>query len=101
MTPVSSPLLATGSLTASHGTDREKLAAAARQFEAIFLRQMLAAARKADFGGEKLLGGQGLVTQTQRPLDAVGQFAPQAGVTGGIGCRAVAQPAQHPARPVQ
>ena len=62
MTPVSSPLLATGSLAASHGSDREKLAGVAKQFEAIFLRQMLAAARKADFGGEKLLGGQGLDT---------------------------------------
>ena len=29
MTPVSAPLLATGSLTASHGTDRERLASAA------------------------------------------------------------------------
>jgi peptidoglycan hydrolase FlgJ len=61
MTAVSSPMLATGSLSASHGTDREKLAGAAKQFEAIFLRQMLAAARKTSFGGE-LLGGQGLDT---------------------------------------
>ena len=50
MTPVSAPMLATGSLAQNHGTDRDKLAAAARQFEAIFVRQMLAQARKADFG---------------------------------------------------
>ncbi len=61
MSALSDPLLATGSLTASHGTDRAQLAGAARQFEAIFVRQMLAAARKTDFGGDAL-GGQGLDT---------------------------------------
>ena len=61
MSPLSSPLLPTGGLTASHGTDRTQLATAAKQFEAIFLRQMLAAARKADFGGGAI-GGQGLDT---------------------------------------
>ena len=61
MTPVSSPMLATGSLVQTHGTDREKLAAVAKQFEGIFVRQMLAAARKADFG-DPLLGGQALDT---------------------------------------
>ena len=61
MTPVSAPLLATGSLNASHGTDREKLAGAAKAFEAIFVRQMLAAARQAGFG-DSLVGGQGLDT---------------------------------------
>lgn len=59
MNPVSAPMLAAGSLSQSHGSDRERLAEAARQFEAIFLRQMLAAARKADFGAP-LLGGQAL-----------------------------------------
>lgn len=61
MSPLSSPMLPNGSLTASHGTDRAQLATAAKQFEAIFLRQMLAAARKADFGGGAI-GGQGLDT---------------------------------------
>lgn len=61
MTPVSSPMLAAGSLRQSHGSDRERLAGAARQFEAIFLRQMLSQARKADFGAP-LLGGQALET---------------------------------------
>ena len=55
MTPVSSPLLATGSLTASHGTDRAQLAGAAKQFEAIFLRQMIGAMRSAT-DGDTLLG---------------------------------------------
>lgn len=61
MNPVSSPLLAQGSLVQSHGTQRDQLAAAARQFEAIFLRQMLASARKADFG-DPLSGRQGIDT---------------------------------------
>ena len=54
MTAPAAPLLATGSLRASHGTDRAQLAAAAKQFEAIFVRQMLAAARKTHFGGDAL-----------------------------------------------
>ena len=61
MSPLHAPLLAGSSLSASHGTDRAQLAAAAKQFEAIFVRQMLAAARKTDFGGN-VLGGQGLDT---------------------------------------
>ena len=61
MNPVSTPLPATGNLAHSRATDREKLAGAARQFEAIFLRQMLSAARKVDFGAP-LLGGQALDT---------------------------------------
>lgn len=48
---VSSPLLATGSLPQSQGNGRERLAQAARQFEAIFVRQVLAEARKSHFGG--------------------------------------------------
>ncbi|HCF24485.1 MULTISPECIES: rod-binding protein [unclassified Novosphingobium] len=86
MNPVSAPLLATGSLTASHGSDREKLAAAAKQFEAIFLRQMLAAARKADFGGEKLFGGQGL--DTFRTMQDE-HFADLASNTGAFGLAAM------------
>ncbi len=34
------------------GNERAKLAAVARQFEAIFVRQMLAAARATSFGGD-------------------------------------------------
>ena len=61
MSALSAPLLATGSLRASHGTDRAQLAAAAKQFEAIFVRQMLAAARKTHFGDDAM-GGQGMDT---------------------------------------
>ena len=66
MTPVASPLNAAGTLPQSHGTDRERLAYAARQFEAIFLRQVLAAARKSQFGGD--LMGEG------NPESAIGTF---------------------------
>jgi len=81
MTPLSTPLLATGSLSASHGTDRAQLAHAAKQFEAIFVRQMLAAARKTDFGGD-MLGGEGL--QTFRAMQDE-HFADIASDTGAFG----------------
>lgn len=54
---------------------REQLATAARQFEAIFVRQMLSAARKTDFGGEKLFDSQAMGTfrqmQDERVADTV------------------------------
>ncbi len=46
---------------APQSAERQKLAQAAKQFEAIFVRQMLSSARKADFGGD-FLGGQGMDT---------------------------------------
>lgn len=81
MTQVSSPLLATGSLVASHGTDREKLAKVAQQFEALFLRQMLGAARKASFGGD-LLGGQALDTFRTMQDEHFADIAAQRGTLG-------------------
>lgn len=81
MTPISSPMLTSGSLTASHGTDRAQLAGAAKQFEAISLRQMLAAARKADFGGE-LLGGQALDTFRTMQDEHFADLAAQSGSFG-------------------
>lgn len=64
------------------GQSREDLAAAARQFEAIFLRQMLSAARGADFGGQDLFGSQG--EETFREMrDA--RFAEIAAQTGAMG----------------
>lgn len=81
MTPVSAPLLATGSLSASHGSDRERLAGAAKAFEAIFVRQMLAAARQSGFG-DSLIGGQGL--ETFRAMQD-SHFADLAAQTGSLG----------------
>ncbi|RXZ65235.1 rod-binding protein [Pelagerythrobacter rhizovicinus] len=71
------------SATAPGGSERERLAEAARQFEAIFVRQMLAAARNADLGGDELFGG-GAGEETFREVrDA--RFAEVAASTGALG----------------
>ena len=62
--------------------NRAHLAEAAKQFEAIFLRQMLSAARSTDFGGNDLFGGQGEDTFLEM-RDA--RFADIAAGTGAIG----------------
>ena len=81
MTPLSSPMLATGTLAQSHGTDRAKLAGAAKQFEAIFVRQMLAAARKTDFGST-LLGGEALQTFNTMQDEHFADLAADSGAFG-------------------
>lgn len=70
-----------GTLPATHGNDRARLGEAARGFEAIFIRQMLAAARQADFG-DPLLGGQGLDTFRQMQDDRFAQIAADSGAFG-------------------
>lgn len=62
MTPVSAlgTPTALGPASSSASTPQGELRQAAQAFEAIFLRQLLASARAADFGGEELLGGPGL-----------------------------------------
>lgn len=64
------------------GTERERLTQAAQQFEAIFLRQMLSAARSADFGGEDLLGGQGEETFREMQDSQFAQIASESGALG-------------------
>lgn len=81
MSPLSAPVLPLGSLPASQGSDRAQLAEAARQFEAIFVRQMLAAARKASFG-EPLLGGQGLETFRTMQDERFAEIAAESGAFG-------------------
>ena len=82
-TPVASPLLAstTDSVASAAKTGREKLAAVAKQFEAVFLRQMLAAARKTDFG-DSLFSGQAMDTFNQMQDE---RFADIASKTGAFG----------------
>ena len=70
-----------GLTAGSQATDREKLQATAKQFEAIFVRQMLAAARKTDFGGDAF-GSQAM--QTFRQLQDE-HFADVAADTGTLG----------------
>ena len=82
MSPLSAPILPSRSLVQSHGSDRTKLAAAAKQFEAIFVRQMLAAARQSAFGGDDMLGGKGL--ETFRTMQDE-HFADLAADTGAFG----------------
>lgn len=75
------PTLPGFSLTASHGSDRVRLAAAARQFEAIFIRQVLAAARQAGLG-DSLFGGQGIDTFRQMQDEHFADLAAQRGAFG-------------------
>ena len=64
------------------GSEREQLKQAAQQFEAIFVRQMLAAARNTDFGGDDLFGGQ--ADETFREMRD-SQFAQMASESGALG----------------
>jgi len=61
---------------------REQLAAAAKQFEAIFVRQMLSAARKTDFGGEKLFDSQAMGTFRQMQDERVADTVSSTGAFG-------------------
>jgi flagellar protein FlgJ len=83
MTSVSSTNLATTKLDLKPGaTDREKLSAAAKQFEAIFVRQMLAAARKADLGGGDLTSGGAMDTFREMQDNNFADIASQTGALG-------------------
>ena len=63
-------------------SERSKLTAAAQRFEAIFVRQMLAAARKTDFGGGDLVGGQGMDTFRQMQDERFADIAATRGAFG-------------------
>lgn len=68
------------------GSDRARLKYAAHQFEGIFLRQLLSAARATDFGGNDLFGSQG--SDTFREMrDA--RFAELAADRGALGLAAI------------
>lgn len=74
--------LASTKLGVAGASEREQLSAAARQFEAIFVRQMLASARKADFGGEDLFGGQALGTFREMQDNHFADVTAQTGALG-------------------
>ncbi len=79
---IASPLLgSTSTTTNAKATGSEKLSSVAKQFESIFIRQMLAEARKTSFG-ESMLGGQGMDTFRQMQDD---RFADIASDTGAFG----------------
>ena len=79
-----SPLLATTAPVAdpAAATAREKLANVAKQFEAIFLRQMLASARNTSFGESVFSGSQAMGTFRQMQDE---NFADIAADTGAFG----------------
>lgn len=72
-----------GDGTVTNGlTEKSNLRKVAEGFEALFLRQMLSAASKSDFGGEDLFGDKGDDTFTEM-RDA--QFAEIASESGTLG----------------
>ncbi|MBV1916950.1 MAG: rod-binding protein [Sphingomonadaceae bacterium] len=84
MTPVSASLSAPAAVSASSQAPdggREELAAAAKRFEAIFVRQMLAAARKTDFG-ETLFSSEATDTFRQMQDEKFAEIASQTGAFG-------------------
>lgn len=76
-TPIGSAM----SLGAPKPDERERLAKAATQFEAIFLREMLAAARKSDFGND-LFQSQGTDTFRQMMDDRFADILSESGTLG-------------------
>ena len=75
--------LATTRLALPAGSsEREQLSAASKQFEAIFVNQMLAAARKANLGGDDLFGGQGLETFREMQDKNFADIMAQSGALG-------------------
>lgn len=83
---VNSPLLATGpaSVVSAGASDRDQLKAVAKQFEAVFLRQMMAAARKTNFEGQEGLFGssQGMDTFKQMQDERFADIASETGAFG-------------------
>ena len=75
-----------GMATKADATDREKLHTVAKQFEAVFVREMLSAARKTSFGGDggagDISGGQALDTFRQLQDEHVADSTVQSGVLG-------------------
>lgn len=81
MIPVDTTVSTTTAPTTAPSGDREKLAHVAEQFEAIFVRQMLSAARKTDFG-ESIFGGQAMDTFRQMQDERFADVASQSGAFG-------------------
>lgn len=83
-----------GLTSAPGASEREKLHEAAQHFEAIFVRQMLAEARKTSFDSEGIFSSGALQTFRQMQDD---QFADLAAKTGALGLASVieAQLARH------
>ena len=70
-----------GSPEAAPATNGD-LTRTAQAFEAIFLRQMLAAARAANFGGEEIFGGPGLEQFEKMQDEHMAKIASESGTFG-------------------
>jgi flagellar protein FlgJ len=83
MTTISNNLagVALSSVSTAADATRAKLSGAAKEFEAIFVRQMLASARKANFGDE--LTGSGAMDTFREMQDS--QFADLTAKSGTLG----------------
>ena len=78
-----SPLAPIAAPTAPSAADRAALKKAAQGFEAIFVRQMLAAARATSLAGDDpIFGGQAQETFTQMRDERFADIAAQAGTFG-------------------
>jgi flagellar protein FlgJ len=78
-----SPVSASLALTPPAPAQSTQLKDAARQFEAIFVRQMLSAARSAKLGGEnELFGGQAMDTFNSMQDERLAQIAADSGAFG-------------------
>lgn len=86
MTPLNATSAATtaspAAIAAKPRDDREELKAAAKQFEAIFVRQMLAAARSTSFDKDGLFDSQAMGTFRQMQDDKVAQTVADTGALG-------------------
>ena len=80
MTPLA-PLVPETTLNPRAQDSHAQLAAAAKQFEAIFVRQMLSAARKTDFG-DSMFGSEAMGTFRQMQDDRFAEIASQRGAFG-------------------
>jgi flagellar protein FlgJ len=69
-------------LAAPPQESRTQLTKVSQQFEAIFVRQMLAEARKTHLGGDETLGGQGMDTFRQMQDDRFADIAAERGSFG-------------------
>lgn len=76
-----SPLSGTSSATPAPGSDRARLSAAAKQFEAIFVRQLLSAARAAKLGDDAF-GGSGVDTFREMQDARFADIASESGALG-------------------
>jgi flagellar protein FlgJ len=82
-TPLSAAPSAATLASAPQAADRAQLRKAAQGFEAIFVRQMLTAARAASLGGkDALFGGQAQETFTAMRDERFAEIAAQAGTFG-------------------